>query len=150
MRVDPQDLNRRQCPGERGASIAADQDCHVRAEENQREDLRARRQSQAHDQERGHPGGRDYPCRPLAHPGRHREQHRDSARQGGEQDHPGDPTEPVCQRQDDLEPPVEVDPLAVSRGEAEWVEGRQTTILQDPLARAEMPPDIRVGQLLAG
>ncbi len=45
---------------------------------------------------------------------------------------------------------MQVDPLAVGRGEGERIECRQAAILQDPLAGAEVPPNVGVVQLLRG
>ncbi len=56
----------------------------------------------------------------------------------------------MSQRQRDLKSPVQVDPRAVGRGEAERVEGRHSAILEDPLAGAQVPPDVRLPQFLAG
>ena len=62
---------------------------------------------------------------------------------GARHHHTGKTRDPLEAAQRELEPPVEVDPLGVGRRIRKRIRSRDLAVLEDPLARRQMPP--RVG-----
>ncbi len=150
VHVHPQDLQRGEDPGEARPLVEAAEDREEDGEEQQGGGFGADGKALGGQEQGGQPAEEDGGERRTGRPAGEGNEHRGRRDPRGQEDHPRDAPRPVDQGEKDLEEPVEVHPAAIRGGEGERVEVGHLAVSPDPLAGAEVPPDIVVPQFVAG